>query len=121
VDQPGGTTTILTSETGFSTPPGLVTIPVTLACATTVHEVHGNFSFGVFQGGTCGTGSVIAQVWDQNGNAIASLDVLLFGQSSTNISVKGTFPTALSVTSLTIRFYVPNCGSQVASWSLTMS
>lgn len=120
VDQLASTTT-LTSETGFNTPPGLVQIPVTLACAATVHEVHGNVTFAVFQSGTCGAGSIIAQVWDQSGNAIASVDMIQFGQSSANISVKGTFPTALSVTGLTIRFYVPNCGSQVASWSLTMS
>ena len=120
VDQLAGTTT-LTSETGFNTPPGLVQIPVTLACAATVHEVHGNLSFGVFQSGTCGTGAIIAQVLDQNGNAIASMNLIQFGQSSANLSVKGTFPTALSVTALTLQFYVNQCGSQVASWSLTMS
>jgi hypothetical protein len=116
------TTTTLTSETGFSTPPGtLVQIPVMLACGITVHEVHGNFSYGVFQGGSCGTGAIIAQVVDQNGNAISSLDMIQFGQSSVNFPVKGTFTTPLSVTGLTIQFFVPNCGGQVASWSLTMS
>jgi hypothetical protein len=120
VDQLAGTTT-LTSETGFTTPPGLVQIPVTLACSATVHEVHGNLSFGVFQSGTCGTGTIIAQVLDQRGNAIASMNLIQFGQSSANLSVKGTFPTALSVTALTLQFYVSQCGPQVASWSLTMS
>lgn len=120
VDQLGSVTTF-TSESGFSTPPGYVTVPVTLACAVTIHEIHGNFSFGVFQGGTCGTGSIIAQVLDQNGNALTSLDVIQFGQSSVNLSVKGSFATPLSVTGLRMAFFVNQCGAQVASWSLSMS
>ncbi|HEY6352643.1 MAG TPA: hypothetical protein VI636_24870 [Candidatus Angelobacter sp.] len=115
------TTTTLTSETGFNTPPGLVQIPVTLPSSTTIHEVHGNISFGVFQGGTCGVGSIIAQVRDQNQNVIAAVDLIQFGQSSANVSIKGTFGTSLAVTSLQLQFDVDQCGAQVASWSLTMS
>ncbi len=120
VDQLGATTTF-DSETGFSTPPGLVQIPINLACPLTVHEVHGNVSFGVFQSGTCGTGSMIAQILDQSGNAIAVANIIQFGISSANVSIKGTFATPLSVTSMTMQFYDGQCGSQVASWSLSLS
>lgn len=120
VDQLAGTTT-LTTETGFSTPPGLVQIPVSMACPATIHEMHGNFAYAVWQSGTCGEGSIIAQVLDQNGNAIASVDLAQFGKSSLNIPLKGTFATPLSVTSMLIQFYAPSCGSQTASWSIVMS
>jgi hypothetical protein len=120
VDHLGGTT-LLTSETGINTPPGLIQIPVNLPCSATIHEIHGNFSYAVWQSGTCGEGSIIAEVLDQNGNAIASANIVQFGKSSIDIPIKGTFGTPLSVTSMTIQFYAPSCGSQTASWSLVMS
>lgn len=116
-----GTTMTLDSEMDFNSGPGLVQIPVTIPSAITVHEVHGNFSLGVFQGGTCGTSAPIIEVRDQNGNNIAAVSPFVFGIASLNLPVKATFGTALPVTSLLLQFYVPQCGAQVVSWSLAMS
>lgn len=120
VDQLAGTTT-LTTETGSNTPPGLLQIPVSMACPATIHEIHGNFAYSVWQSGTCGEGSILAEVLDQNGNVIAVADIVQFGKSSIDIPIKGVFTTPLSVTAMTIQFYIPSCGVQTASWSLVMS
>jgi hypothetical protein len=116
-----GVTTVFTSETGITTAPGLVQVSVNIPCPTTIHEIHGNFAYAVWQSGTCGEGSIIAQVLDQNGNAIAVANIVQFGKSSIDIPIKGTFATPLSVTSLEMQFYIPSCGSQTASWSIAMS
>lgn len=114
-------TTTLTGTGSFSTPPGLVQIPVTLASSTTVHEVHGNFTLATWQSGTCGNGSIIAQVLDQSGNAIAAVKLQQFGVGSTNVPINGTFTTPLSVTSLQIQYFVDLCGPQTVVFSLVMS
>jgi hypothetical protein len=119
-------TTTLTSEMDFvSNPGGLVQIPIpatgSLPCAATVHEIHGNVTLEVQQGGSCSFNSIGAQVLDQNGNAIASVSLMQFGPSSTNIPIKGTFSTPLSVTQFVLQFNLnPGCVS-VLNWSLAMS
>ena len=120
VDQAPVTTTF-TSIAGFNTPPGLVQIPVSLSHATTVHEVHGNFSLATWAGGTCGNGSIIAQVLDQNLNAIAAMKLQVFGPGTTNVPITGTFTTPLPVTSLLLQYFVDLCGAQTVSVSLVMN
>lgn len=120
VDRAAITTTI-TGTASFNTPPGLVQIPVNIASSATVHEVHGNMSLATWQSGTCGNGSIIAQIRDQNGNAIAAVKLQQFGQGSTNVPINGTFTTPLSVTSLQIQYFVDLCGPQTVSFSLVMS
>jgi hypothetical protein len=114
-------TTTVTGSASFNTPPGLVQIPVTLASGTTVHEVHGNFTLATWQSGTCGNGSIIAQLRDQSGNAIAAVKLQQFGPGTTNVPINGTFSTPFSVTSLQIQYFVDLCGAQTVSFSLVMS
>jgi hypothetical protein len=120
VDRAPITATIGATAT-FNTPPGLVQIPVTIASPVTVHEVHGNMTLATNQSGTCGTGSIIAQVLDQHANVIAAVKLQQFGIGSTNVPIEGTFTTPLSVTSLTVQYYVDLCGSQVVTFELTVS
>ena len=114
-------TTTVTGTGNFNTPPGLVQIPVTLASGTTVHEVHGNFALATWQSGTCGNGSIIAQLRDQNGNAIAAVKLQQFGPGTTNVPINGTFSTPFTVTSLQIQYFVDLCGPQTVSFSLVMN
>jgi hypothetical protein len=125
LDQAPVTTTI-TAIAGFNTPPGLVQIPVSLPAGTTIHEVHGNFSLATWSAwdgssGSCGNGSIIAQLRDQNGNAIAAVKLNVLGTGTTNIPITGTFTTPLSVTSLQIQYFVDLCGAQTVSFTLVMS
>jgi hypothetical protein len=114
-------TALIGATASFSTPPGLVQIPITIASPVTVHEVHGNMTLVTNQSGTCGNGSIIAQLLDQSGNAIAAVKLQQFGIGSTNVPITGTFTTPLSVTSFTIQYYVDLCGSQVVTFSLVVS
>jgi hypothetical protein len=114
-------TTTVTGTGSFNTPPGLVQIPVTIASGTTVHEVHGNFTLATWQSGSCGNGSIIAQLLDQNNNAIAAVKLQQFGPGTTNVPINGTFSTPLSVGSFTIQYFVDLCGPQTVSFSLVMS
>ena len=41
--------------------------------------------------------------------------------SYVNIAVKGTFPTALNVSSMSLNFYSSQCYHTVMSWDLVMS
>ena len=118
VDQASATTTF-TSETGFSSAPGLISIPVQLSSTTTIHEVHGHFAYAVWN--TSCIGSIIAEVKDQNGNIIAAANPLQFGSSTVDVPIKGTFPNGLSISSLQMVFYQGQCGTFTFSWSLTMS
>jgi hypothetical protein len=116
----------LMSEMDFTTNPGAavrIPIPATgsLACPFTVHEVHGTVVIEAQQGGSCSVNSMLAEVLDQNGNAIAAANLLQFGPSSSNIPIKATYSNPLSVSSLVLSFNLsPGCVS-VLSWNLIMS
>jgi hypothetical protein len=119
-------TTTLGSETDFSSNPGglvRIAVPTTgsLPCTVTVHEIHGNVALEAQQGGSCSVNSIVAQVLDQNGNAIAGSSLIVFGPGHTNVPIKGTFTTPLSVTSFSLVYSLsPGCVS-VLSWDLVMS
>ena len=81
-------------------------------------------------GSTCGlrapppggpNGSIIAQLVDQNNNAIAAVKLQQFGPGTTNVPINGTFSAPLSVTSFTIQYFVDLCGPQTVAFSLVMS
>jgi hypothetical protein len=121
-------TTTLSAYAGFNSPPGFFAPWTSLNVASpfTVHEVHGTFSlvtFNAFDGttGSCGNGSVVAQVLDQNGNAIAAVKLQVLGPGTTNVPITGTFVTPLSVSSLVLQYDVDLCGPQTITLSLVMS
>ena len=120
-------TTTFASETGFCTGIGFFQIPeagkttITFPSARTIHEVHGNYAFAVWNGGTCNNGSIIATILDQNGNKIASVKLEEFGVATVNVPFNATFPSGLTVTSLTEQFYADQCPALTFSWSLVMN
>jgi hypothetical protein len=123
VDQ-GTLTTTLTTETGFSTAPpgGGYQIAVNTPASRTIHEVHGNVSFTVWSTSSCSVGTMIAQVRDQSGNNVASVNLEdITNNASNDIPIKGTFPSGLSITSLQLTSYNSQCGAITLSWSLVMS
>jgi len=119
-------TTTFASETGFCTGIGFFQIPeaghqtITLPAARTIHEVHGNYAFAVWNGGTCSNGSIIAKILNQNGDQIASVKLEQFGVATINVPFNATFPSGLTVTSLTEQFYADQCPTLTFSWSLVM-
>lgn len=122
-----GTTSLLT-ETGLDVAPpgGLLQVPIPstslLVGPKTIHEVHGNVAFVVWSPSSCAVGSIIAQVLNQDGDSIAS--VFLEGlttNSSDNVPIKGTFPSGLAVSALTLQTFSSQCGPVTLSWSLVMS
>lgn len=115
-------TTTLNSTFSFNTLPGLVQVPVSLHNATTVHEVHGNITLAVWQAaGSCGNGSIIAELRDQNVNVIAAVKLQQWGQAAINVPISGTFSVPLSVTSLQLQLYVDLCGPQTVTLGLVMN
>ena len=114
-------TAVIGATANFSTPPGLVQIPITVASPITIHEVHGNMTLVTNQSGTCGNGSIIAQVLDQSGNAIAAVKLQQFGIGSTNVPIEGTFATPFTASSFLLQYYVDLCGSQVVTFSLAIN
>lgn len=123
-------TTTLSAVAGFSSPPpgGFFQPPlVNVASPFTVHEVHGTFSLVTFNtfdpnnSSSCGNGSIVAQVLDQNGNAIAAVKLQVLGPGTTNVPITGTFTTPLSVSQLALQYDVDLCGPQTVTFSLVMS
>jgi hypothetical protein len=120
-------TTTFSSETGFCTGIGFFQIPqaghqtITFPAARTIHEVHGNYALAVWNGGSCNIGSIIAKILDQNGNQIASVKLEQFGVATINVPFNATFPSGLTVTSLTQQFYADQCPQLTFSWSLVMN
>jgi hypothetical protein len=91
-----------------------------------VHEVHGTFTLATWStwngsASSCGNGSIVAQVLDQNGNAIAAVKLQVLGPGTTNVPITGTFATPLSVTSLALQWDVDLCGAQTVAYTLVMS
>jgi hypothetical protein len=123
VDQ-GTVTTTLTSTISIGTiptPNPAQPIAVNIHNSTVVHEVHGNITLAVWQSGSCGNGSVIVQLRDQNLNVIAGVKLQVFGVGSSNLPISGTFPTPLTVTSLQLQVFADECGAQTVTAALVMN
>ena len=110
----------------FPATPGFTQVSVFQASsscpAIKVHEVHGVVNVATLNSGSCAQVSMITHLLDQNGNAIGSAFVAELGPGTVNLPFKGSFFTPLSVTSLTLQFFLlAPCGGQVVSWSVTMS
>ena len=121
-------TTTFSSEVDFSTNPGgLVSIQVpatgSLPCTVTVHRLHGSLVILAQQlnGGSCTANSILAQLLDQNGNALVSGTLSQFAPSQSDLPVKATFNVPLTVSSFTLQLNIsPGCISGL-SWQLVMS
>jgi len=125
VDRAPVTTTII-AVAGFFTPSNFFSTTANVASPFTVHEVHGNFAlvtWPIWTGdpSSCGNGSIIAQLRDQNNNTIAAVKLQVLGTGTTNVPITGTFSTPLSVTELHLNYFVDLCGAQTVSFSLVMS
>lgn len=100
--------------------------PITLPAAITIHEVHGNFSLTTWNtystsGNTCAVGSVIAQLRDSAGNAIAAAKMQVLGPGTTNVPINATFATPLSASSVAIIYFADRCGPQTITFTLVMN
>jgi hypothetical protein len=72
-------------------------------------------------GGSCTANSIVAQVLDQNGNALVSGTLSQFAPSQSDLPVKATFGIPLTVSSFTLQLNInPGCISGL-SWQLVMS
>jgi hypothetical protein len=119
-------TTTVSAIAGFNMPPPFFSTVATVASPFTVHEVHGTFTLATWStwngsASSCGNGSIVAQVLDQNGNAIAAVKLQVLGPGTTNVPITGTFATPLSVTSLALQWDVDLCGAQTVAYTLVMS
>ena len=117
----GGATTSFMSETGFSKSAGTVQIPVTLPAAVTIGELHGDVSFTVWQGSGCPNGSAVAQVRDQDGNILATVNLTGRVPSSSTLPVSATFATPTHITALRLQTSTAQCSHLTVSWALVMS
>lgn len=117
----GGATTMLLGEIGFKKSAGLTQIPVNMPAAVTVQEMHGNVSLTIWGASGCGSGSAIAQIRDQDGNALASVNLIGRSSSNINVPISATFGTPIHITSLTFQTYTAQCSALTVSWSLVMS
>lgn len=117
----GGATTALVSETGISKSAGTLQTPVTLPAAVTIDEMHGDVSFTVWQGSRCSNGSVVAQVRDQDGNVLASVNLTGGSPSSTTVPISTTFGSPRHITGLQLQTSTAQCSALTVSWSLVMS
>lgn len=117
----GGATTSLVSETGISKPAGTIQTPVTIPAAVTIEEVHGDVSFAVWQAPGCSNGSVVAQVRDQDGNVLATVNVTGRSHSSTTVPISATFESPRHITALQLQTSTAQCSALTVSWSLVMS
>ncbi len=117
----GGATTDFMSETGFSKSPGMVQIPVSVPAAVTIQEIHGDVSFTIWHAGGCSSGSVIAQIRDQEGNVLATVNLVGGSSSNINVPISARFGTPIHITSLQMQTFTSQCGALTVSWSLVMS
>jgi len=128
VDLSGHQTATFSTEVDFDTNPGgLVSlrIPTTgsLPCTITVHRLHGSFVIEAQQlgGGSCTANSYLAQVLDQNGNVLASGTLAQFAPSHSDLPIKASFSTPLTVSNFIVQVSVsPGCDSGI-SWQLVMN
>ncbi|HTU32345.1 MAG TPA: hypothetical protein VMF66_00925 [Candidatus Acidoferrum sp.] len=117
----GGATTAFLSETGISKSAGTVQIPVTIPAAVTIGEVHGDVSFAVWKGSGCSNGSAVAQVRDQDGDVLASVNLTGRSPSSTTVPISTTFASARHISALQLQTSTAQCSALTVSWSLVMS
>ncbi|MGH9735639.1 MAG: hypothetical protein ACRD8A_13745 [Candidatus Acidiferrales bacterium] len=117
----GGETTALLSETGFSKFAGTVRTPVTIPAAVTIDEVHGDVSFTIWKAAGCSNGSAVAQVRDQDGNVLASVNLTGRAPSSTTLPISTKFGSPRHITALQLQTSTAQCGALTVSWSLVMS
>lgn len=108
-----------TAQARFTTPPGLVQIPVSLGQAMKIQHVRGTVSLSVLKAGV--NGSIIAILRDQEGNAIAAVKMQEFGDATATIPIDATLACDLPVTSLQLQYYVDMPGTQVVSMSLVLN
>lgn len=118
VDQSDSSATF-TAQATFTTPVGLVQIPVLLGHAMKIQHVHGTVSLSVPRAGV--NGSIIAILRDQEGNAIAAVKMQELGGATATIPIDATLACDLPVTSLHLQYYVDMPGTQVVSMSLVLN
>lgn len=121
VDQ-GTTTTTFTGVASFNVTAGNPSgpqIPVNIHNSTVIHEVHGNITLTVPGSGV--NGSIIVQLLADGGNVVAAAKMQKFGTGAVTLPVSGTFPTALTATQFSWRFYVDIPGTQIINISLVMN
>lgn len=117
----GGATTSLMSEIGFSKSAGTVQIPVTLPAAVTIQELHGDVSFTVWKASGCANGSALAQVRDQDGNVLATVNLAGRVPSSITLPISTTFAAPTHITALQLQTSTAQCSNLTVSWALVMS
>jgi hypothetical protein len=121
VDQ-GTTTTTFKGGANFNVTQGNPSgqqIAVNLHNSTTIHEVHGNITLTVPGTGT--NGSIIFELLAANGNSVASVKMDLIGPGSVTVPISGTFPTPLSASSFSWRWFVDLPGQQLVNMALVMN
>lgn len=117
----GGETTALVSETGISTSAGTVQTPVTIPAAVTIDELHGDVSFTIWKAAGCSNGSAVAQVRDQDGNVLATVNLSGRSPSSTTVPISTKFGSPRHITALQLQTSTAQCSAVTLSWSLVMS
>jgi hypothetical protein len=117
----GGVTTAFMSEVGFAKRAGTVQIPVSIPTDVTIEEVHGDVSFTIWPASGCSKGSVIAQVRDQEGNVLATVDLVGRAPGNITIPISAKFGKPLHITSLQLQTFTEQCGALTLSWALVMS
>lgn len=117
----GGVTTSFMSETGFSKSAGTVQIPVTLPAAVTIGELHGDVSFTVWRASSCPNGSAVAQVRDQYGNILSTVNLTGRVPSTISLPISAKFGTPIHITALQLQTSTAQCGHLTVSWALVMS
>jgi hypothetical protein len=121
VDQ-GTTTTTFKGGASFNVTQGNPSnqpIAINIHNSTTIHEVHGNITLTVPGTGT--NGSIIFELLAANGNSVASVKMDLIGPGSVTVPISGTFPTPLSASSFSWRWFVDLPGQQVVNMALVMN
>ena len=121
VDQ-GTTTTTFTGGAQFNVTQGHPSGPqilVNIHAPTTIHEVHGNITLTVPGAGV--NGSIIVQLLADGGNVVAAAKMEKIGTGAVTLPVSGTFPTPLTASSFSWRFFVDIPGQQIINVSLVMN
>lgn len=121
-------TATINAVAGFNVPPPNNFFQTTASVPSpfTLHELHGDFVLATWStwngnASSCGNGSIIAQVLDQNGNTLAAVKLQVLGPGTTNVPITATFSTPLSVTALILQYNVDLCGPQTVAFALVMS
>lgn len=112
--------TILKAEFGFSAPPGLVRIELPISRPQKVRYVHGNYAVAGWGADT--NASIVADVWSDSGDVLASCKVQVLGKQAQNVPFRLEYPKAIDVQkSVTFQFYVDLPEAQTFSWALVLT